>query len=175
MKIVRQQKIKPLINRRIQLIGQIDDERQHYLFDELSRLEFDASGPIEIELTSEGGYADNAFAIVGRLRQSPCEVIVTGYGVIASAAVIILAAGNYRRLARDSRVMVHEDSGKIKGTVSNMEQAILAFRAEEHKWNSRMASYTGTPAYHWAKLHKQGDTFLTPETCAELGMVDEII
>lgn len=168
-------KVSVLPSRRIMIVGQIDDDNQRLLFAELNRLEDESSKQIEIELTSEGGYADNAFAIVGRLRQSPCKILVTGYGVVASAAVIILAAGDYRRLAKDARVMVHEDSGKLKGTVSELEKAVEQCRIEEHKWNFRMSEYTGTTPDKWAKLHKQGDTFLTPDKCMELGMVDEII
>ena len=168
--------ITALPTRRIQIVGQIDDDNQRLLFAELSRLEEENSKHvIEIELTSEGGYVDNAMGIVGRMRQSPCKIVVTGYGVVASAAVIILASGAYRRLSKESRVMVHEDSGKLKGTITDLEKSIAHCRHQEHKWNHFMALRTGTTSDKWAKLHSQGDTFLSAEGCLDLGMVDEII
>lgn len=158
--------------RRIQLIGQIDDDSTRNLFEQLNVLEAENNQNIEIELHSEGGFAYNALAIVGRMRQSKCKILVTGYAQVASAAVVILAAGNYRRLSKESFVQVHEDAGEMEGSVSEMEKNIKQFRNDEARWNKTMNELTGNSV--WEELHKR-DTYLTPEQCLELNLVDEII
>lgn len=140
----------------------------------LGLLEDESNSDIEIELTSDGGSAHSALAYCGRMRLSNCKLTVTLYGIAASAAVLILAAADHRRMTREAWVMVHEDSGKLKGAVVDLEREAAHLRRLETQWALLLKEHTGTAAAIWTKLHKQ-TTYLDASDCLKLGLIDEII
>lgn len=162
-------------DRVIRIIGTIDEDAFN-LFDEmLAELENEAKEPIKVILMSSGGDAYSALAFYDRIRLSPCVIHVRGYGCIMSAAVLILAAGDYRCMAENAWVMVHEDVGKIKhGSVVEAEREVKQLRALEDQWNKLLESRTGTTALKWSELHK-ATTYLNSTQCLELDLVDEVI
>ena len=132
---------------------------------------------VEIELISDGGSAYDALAFHDRIINSRLDIRITGLGLIASAAVLILAAGDHRRLTRNAWVMVHEDDcGSLnkRGMVHQAEKDVAHLRRLENQWNFLMAASTKTPTKHWAKLHKD-ETYMTPEQCKSLGLIEEIV
>lgn len=160
--------------RKIYIVGQIDEESYLKFSKRLSALERQNDDPVEIELASEGGFAYAALAFAGRMEASPCELVVKAYGFIASAAVLILAAGDKRILSADSWVMVHEDSGEFEGSVAEIEKKVAHARRMEHQWNKLMEKYSGTHADEWEELHED-TTYLDAVECKTLGLVDEIV
>ena len=165
----------------IRIIGAIDEDTYEAFCIKLDALE---NMPIKarpksvaVEITSDGGSAYLALAFVDRMRLSPMKFVTTGVGRVASAATLILAAGDVRRLTQEAWVMVHEDSGEVEGTVSEMEAQIKHLRSMENQWNSLLSQYSrnkSKPAV-FAELHKRGDVNLSPTECVALGLVDEII
>ncbi len=162
--------------RLIKIIGSINEESFSSFCDQMDRYEASGKTPIYVELSSGGGAAYDALAFLGRIRNSPCEVVVTGYGLVASAAVLVLAAGDTRYMARDSWVMVHEDSGKLKGTVVDLEREAAHLRRMEIQWNKILAelSHYKTTASVWADLHSN-TTYLSAIECLRLGLIDEVL
>lgn len=140
----------------------------------MDRLEALGNSAIIVEISSEGGSAYDALAFVGRMRNSPCDVYITAFGYVASAAVIILAAADHRAITAESWVMVHEDSGKINGHVFELERQAAHLRRMEKQWNGLLARYTKASEAAWADMHK-ATTHLTAVECLNLGLVDEII
>jgi len=129
--------------------------------------------PITIELNSEGGDVFSALAICSKIRLSGVPVHITALGTIASAAVLILASGTSRSMAKEAWVMVHEDEVEYSGRVSKLERTAKHQRRMEDQWNMLLAERTRTSAETWAELHKCS-THLSPEECLALGLIDEI-
>jgi ATP-dependent Clp protease protease subunit len=159
---------------KIKIIGAIDEDAYTEFCNKLDDLETGGVKVITVELNSGGGTAYDALAIAGRMRTSKCKFTVTGYGLIASAAVLILAAGDVRVMTKEAWVMVHEDSGRIKGNIVTMELEALHFRRLENQWAGLLAERTLTKAEVWTKLHKE-TTYLSAEECLALGLVDKVI
>lgn len=159
--------------RRITIIGQIDDDSFEKFCTELTVFEEESSSRVELELCSEGGYVYNALAFIGRMRRSPCDIYVIGYGYVASAATLILAAGTKRFLSEEAWVMVHEDSLKMKGTVSESRNELNQIERQERQWNELMAEYCSGAAQFWANMKR--DTYLSSSDCLRLGIIDKII
>lgn len=159
--------------RRITIIGSIDDESFEKFCTELTVFEEEGEGRVELELCSEGGYVYSALAFIGRMRRSPCDIYVIGYGYVASAAVLILAAGTKRFLSEEAWVMVHEDSTKLKGNLSDCRNELNQLERQERQWNELMAKYCTGAAQFWANMKK--DTYLSPSDCLRLGIVDKIV
>lgn len=130
---------------------------------------------IEVELMSLGGDAMSAIAFASKIENYDARTItVTATGSVESAAVMILAAGHKSRMHSSAWVMVHEDSGKIKGNIMTMERTIAHCRRLETQWCKLLEHYTGTSYEIWDKLHKD-ETNLSAEECLALKLVDEVI
>ncbi len=72
--------------------------------------------------------------------------------------------------------MVHEDTAHgLKGKkIWEMEKELRHYRRLEDQWCMLLVGRTRTDFNTWAKLHKD-ETFLTPEECLALGLIEEII
>ncbi len=158
--------------------GDIDNALFSKFSTELAELEADKKvQSVEIELVSDGGSAYDALAFHDRIINSRLDIRITGLGLIASAAVLILAAGDHRRLTTSAWVMVHEDDcGSLnkRGMVHQAEKDIRHLRRLETQWNHLMETHTKASAMHWAKLHRD-ETYLTPSQCESLGLIEEIV
>jgi ATP-dependent protease ClpP protease subunit len=160
--------------RRINIIGSIDDDTFRKFCEDLAELESKGASPITVDMTSEGGYTFSALAFVGRMRDSKCDIHIRAYGYVASAAVLILAAADKSSLSRESWVMTHEDSGKVKGTTTTMRAELAQYKRQERQWNTLMAYYCGCSVSFWADFHTCKDEYLTADQCLEYGIVDEV-
>lgn len=143
--------------------------------EQMAEFKNDSSRTIIVELFSEGGDAHAALAFAAMIRSSKTPVTVIAYGYVASAAVLILAAGHHRIMTQEAWVMVHEDSGTIEfESVVAMEREVKQYRGLENQWAALLEKFTGTPAEEWAIMHKE-TTHLSAEACKKLGLVDRIV
>lgn len=164
-----------MAKRKINIIGDIDNEAYLLFVEQMDALE-KGTGDIEIELSSDGGDAYSALAFFDRIRRSQCDIIIIAHGLVASAAVIILAAGDYRQITANSWVMVHEDTVPFNedARVTEVEKDVAHSRRLEIQWCELLEKVTGTPQDTWASLHK-AETYLTPEDCLRLNLVETIV
>jgi len=162
------------LNRVIKIVGEITDEGYLAFTRRLTQLEREGNKPVELEIISEGGDAYTALAYCDRMRNSPLEIHVKAFGLVASAAVLILAAGDKRSMGPHAWVMVHEDSGELVGNVTALEKAAKHMRRLETQWSCILGSLTKTSAAQWMHLHSD-EQFLSAQQCLELGLVDEIL
>src|ERR1700689_1338302 len=164
---------------RIAVIGEIDTEAYLKFSDELAEIENECKGKegnsyVELELSSEGGNAELALAFSGRMRNSTVAIYVKTYGLVASAAVLILASGDKRYMSKESWVMVHEEGLELEGDVSGIEKQVKHYRRLEDQWSYLLANMTSASIEKWNELHK-AETYLNAKQCLELGLVDKII
>ena len=160
--------------RKFTLSAGVDEEVFGSFCEAMDEFESEGNKPIELELCSGGGDAYIALAFAARIRRSMCPVHITVYGSCQSAAVLILASGTKRYMTKESWVMVHQDHGEISENVTLIEVETKHLRAMEDQWAKLLAGLTTTSAKKWAKLHKE-TTYLTPEQCVKLGLVDGVI
>jgi ATP-dependent Clp protease protease subunit len=165
--------------KKIYVIGDIDEEAYETFSKRLTVLEekqHEKALWIRLELNSSGGSAIDAIAFYDRMRFSPFNFVVTVYGCAYSAAVLILAGGDHRRMSKNSWVMVHEDEYPAEDgvRVSRLKQVADHGRRLEDQWNELMSSGSDASPEEWAKLHK-AETYLSAEECLGLGLIEEII
>jgi len=160
-----------VLRRKIYVTGAIDEESYLKFSKRLTILEEQEDTPVEIELFSFGGETYAALAYFSRMRRSNCHLVVYVHGLVASAAVLILAGGDERYMAKDAWVMVHEDSGQNEGSVSMQENAIVQMRRLELQWNELLASRTKLTAADWQYLHEQ-TTYMNAKKCLKAGLIE---
>ena len=158
-------------NRKITVSGEINETSFTNFSSELELFERPPFRPVQLHLISDGGDAYSALAFYDRMVVSPCPIHVHAYGLVASAAVLILAAGAKRYMGESAWVMVHEDHGDTSGNVSYLEIETAHLRSMENQWNDLMAKHTAVDAAGWAKFHKR-TTYLSYVACISVGLVD---
>lgn len=163
-----------LHNRIIILKDDIDSDMFAKLSIGMHQLESISKKTITIEINSPGGFAYDALAIIGRIKNSPCKIVTIGYGQIMSAASIILAAGDDRKMSKYAWFMVHEGKDEVRGSVKSIMEYAKQAHKEEIRWAKIMNELTNTPAQIWQDLH-QNETYLTAEECLQFGVIDSII
>lgn len=161
--------------RKIYLIGEVNETMSENFSTQLDLLlEKSLSKPVHIELSSEGGTVLDALAIVGKITTSPCPCYITAHGKVMSAAVLILASGDYRLASPQTWIMHHEDELKVRGSTSELQRMAVRAEQEEEEWSKWLARYTRKSSEFWrneAKLTK----YWTADEALELGLIDEVL
>ncbi len=162
-------------SRTIQLVGEIDENMFILVETALTLLENDSKAKITIKINSPGGSVYDALAIVGRMEASTCKIVTEAYGAVMSAAGLVLAAGNKRRMSKRAWFMYHEASYEPGGTHSQIKHVTAQIEKEERAWINAMAEFTEAPAEYWAREGKAGkDLYLTAQECLTFGVIDEV-
>lgn len=161
--------------RDIFIIGEINEEMVSMVACDLAHFESqDKAKIINVILSSIGGCCYDAMAIVGMLRNSPCDIVIKAYGCVQSAAVPILACGDVRYLSEESWIMVHQGSSKVKGETNDLVKQVKQALDEETAWCRLMAKLTSQSTETWTELHKK-TTYLTADEALQLGLCDKVL
>jgi ATP-dependent Clp protease protease subunit len=104
--------------RLITLSGSIDMGMIERVSDVLAAMNAVSRKPIAVHIASGGGMMHAGGAIYDLIRCSPAPVTTVGFGVVASAAVIVFQAGGRRLLSPMSRIVLHEAKITIDGDLS---------------------------------------------------------
>jgi ATP-dependent Clp protease, protease subunit len=87
---------------------------------------------VHIELDSMGGFVSDAFAFYDQVRVKGLKVSVDGYGFVASAATVIMAAAGRKRsrLSPNAEYLVHNASGGDAEALKRANKKMAAIYAE---------------------------------------------
>ena len=176
----RQDPYAKLFEDRIIFLGvQIDDASADDVMAQLLVLESqDPERDITLYINSPGGSQTSLTAIYDTMQYIKPEVQTVCLGQAASAAAVLLAAGQPgKRLALpNARVMIHQP--RIEGG-SRAQASDIEIYAEEilrmREWlEETLASHTGQKA---SKIREdiERDTFLSAQEAKEYGLVDQVL
>ncbi len=167
-----------LLKDRIVLIGtQIDEHVANNVIAQLLYLmSDDPKKDIQVFINSPGGYITAGLAIYDTMRFLGCDVNTYCIGQAASMGALLLAAGTKgkRRALPHSRVMIHQPSGGIMGTSSDIKlQAEEILRLKQYLAEI-LADCSGQPV---AKIleDSERDFFMSPQEAIDYGLIDEIV
>lgn len=163
-----------LKNRVCTLVNTIKPKMFLHFDKALTEMERLSNEPVTIRINCHGGSTYDALAIVGRMQASSLELITEGYGYVASAATLILAAGDTRSMSSLGWFMHHEDSMGVQGRLSEIKSNLKQAMREEQAWSEAMAKLTKKPASFWLKTGVGTDVYFSPEELLEMGVVDSV-
>lgn len=163
-------------DRIIQITGEIEDQSSFdYLDAALNEMERGTKKAITIRINSPGGSVYEALAMIGRIESSKCQIITECYGHAMSAAGLILAAGDKRRMCKRSWFMYHEMQYAISGSHSEIKDAFLQAEREMQAWATAMSEFSNMDLTFWQEAAHKHDYHLTATECLDMGVIDEII
>ena len=159
---------------RMFLIGEISSATYEEFSKELRQHELAKKDKVYLELTSEGGDAYVSLAFADRIRRSSVPIHIIGSGLVASAAVVILASGHHRSMTKESWLMVHEETESIEKEVHDAEVSIKQLRRMEDQADRLLAEKSNLTAKEWKEYHKN-TTYFSAAECKKIGLIEEVI
>ena len=159
----------------IQLVGDIDSDMFKLVDTGITELERYNQKAITLRINSDGGSVLDALSIIGRIRSSKCRIIAEAYGSCQSAATLILAAANKRRISRYCVFMHHESSYELDGRHSTIRKEVQEMERREQVWAEYMSEFSDKSMEFYLKEGVGVDSYWTPDQLLEFGIVDEVI
>ena len=131
---------------------------------------------LRVRIMSPGGCVFTAMGIYDILRgahEKGCQIRVEVIGLAASAATVVMLAGDSIAMSENARLMIHQPSTTIWGNVSELR---ISLQLLEDVWARMVELYTGrtgqTPEA-FAAEHER-DRYYTAQEALAAGLVDTI-
>lgn len=157
--------------------GPINDETANLVIAQLLFLQSeDPKKDISLYINSPGGVVTAGLAIVDTMNHIKNNVSTVCVGMAASAAAIILAAGEKgKRFALpNSEIMIHQPWGGAEGRAADIEITAKQILKIRERLNKMLADFTGKPV---AQIEKDVDRdyFMSADEAKKYGVVDKVI
>jgi ATP-dependent Clp protease protease subunit len=167
-----------LLRERIIFLGSaIDDQVANLIIAQLLFLESeDAEKPINIYLNSPGGDMIGLFGIYDTMQFLSPPIATTCVGQAASAAAVLLAAGEpgMRSTLPNARVLIHQPHGGAQGQSVDLEIQVRETVEMRDRMVDILAKATGqTPDRITKDIDR--DYILRGSDAVEYGLVDKVI
>ncbi len=165
-----------LKDRIIFLTGGIDDDTANLIIAQLLFLESeDPKKDIFLYVNSPGGSVSAGLAILDTMNHVKPDVATVCVGMAASAAAVILAAGEKgKRFALpNAEIMIHQPWGGAQGQASDIEITAKHILATRDRLNKILAKATGQTL---EKIEKDVDRdyFMMADDAKKYGLVDTV-
>jgi len=165
-----------LRERIIFLNGEIEDTMASLVSAQLLFLEADSPAkPIYLYINSPGGVVTSALAMYDTMQFIKAPVGTLCMGMAASAATLILAAGEagQRICLPNASIMLHQPSGGYQGKVTDIMLHAEESQRLKRLTNSIYAKHCGR-SYEEVEKALERDNFMTPQQALAWGLVDQV-
>ncbi len=167
-----------LLKERIIFLGtNIDDHVANLIIAQLLFLASqDSKEEIKFYINSGGGSVSAALAIYDTMEYIKPKVSTICVGLAASAAAILLAAGEkgHRFSLPNSEIMIHQVMGGVSGQATDIDIHAKHILKTKEKLNKILVKHTNQSL---AKIRKdmERDYFMSAEEGLKYGIIDKII
>ena len=166
-----------LKERIIFLAGPIEDYTANLVIAQLLFLESeDPKKDIQLYINSPGGSVSAGLAMLDTMNHIKPDVSTVCVGIAASAAAIILAAGQKgKRFALpNAEVMIHQPWGGAQGQATDIEITAKHIIATRDRLNKILAKASGQSL---SKVEKdvERDYFMSADEAKKYGLIDEVL
>lgn len=136
--------------------------------------------PIEIVISTNGGAADEMFAMYDGIRyiRDTVEIETFGLGKVMSAGTLLLASGTKgkRKIGKHCRIMIHSVIGGSVGPMHQLDNEMKEVKSIQESYIKAICQETKlTERKLRALLKKKINIYLTAEEAIEHGFADIIV
>ncbi|MEO0323717.1 MAG: ATP-dependent Clp endopeptidase proteolytic subunit ClpP [Myxococcota bacterium] len=167
-----------ILKDRIVFLGtEVNDDVANAIIAQMLFLESDdPDKEITLYINSPGGVITAGLAIYDTLQYVRCPVSTVCLGQAASMAAWLLASGStgLRRCLPNSRVMIHQPLGGVRGQATDIEIHAREIIQLRERMNRIMADHTGQPVDK-IKEDTERDRYLSADEAKEYGIIDEVV
>lgn len=130
--------------------------------------------PITIYIMSPGGSLAYMWSLIDIMLLSETPITTVNMGIAASAAALILLAGNKRYALPASTVIIHEGSAELGGEASKVMDAASNYYAELKRMREFILKRTKISSRLMTQRSKD-DWYIDAQGCLEHGICDKIV
>ncbi len=167
-----------LLRERIIFLGsQVEDTIANALSAQMLLLAAeDPEKDIYLYINSPGGSVSAGMAIYDTMQFVPCDVATVAMGLAASMGQFLLCAGaeGKRYALPHARIMMHQPSGGIGGTASDIKIQAEQMLYTKKKMAELIATHTGQPL-DAIESDSDRDRWFTADEAKEYGFVDHVV
>jgi ATP-dependent Clp protease protease subunit len=167
-----------LLRERIIFLGsQVEDTIANALSAQMLLLAAeDPEKDIYLYINSPGGSVSAGMAIYDTMQFVPCDVATVAMGLAASMGQFLLCAGTEgkRYALPHARIMMHQPSGGIGGTASDIKIQAEQMLYTKKKMAELIATHTGQPL-DAVESDSDRDRWFTADEAKEYGFVDHVV
>jgi ATP-dependent Clp protease protease subunit len=166
-----------LLKERIVFIGTaIDDSVASLTIAQLLFLESeDPEKDISLYINSPGGSVSAGLAIYDTMQYIRPDVATICIGMAASMGAVLLAGGakNKRSALPNSRIMIHQPSGGMQGTASDIIIVADEILKTKKRLNEMLALHTGKTVEQVEK-DSDRDRYMSSDEAKAYGLIDNV-
>ncbi len=167
-----------LLRERIVFLGQqVDDDISNRICSELLLLAAeDSRRDIYLYINSPGGSVTAGMAIYDMMQYVPNDVATVGMGLAASMGQFLLCAGTAgkRYALPHARIMMHQPSGGIGGTASDIKILAEQMLYVKQTLAERISFHTGQPLDQ-VQNDSDRDRWFTADEAKDYGFIDHVV
>jgi ATP-dependent Clp protease, protease subunit len=167
-----------LLRERIVFLGQqVDDDISNRICSELLLLAAeDSRRDIYLYVNSPGGSVTAGMAIYDMMQYVPNDVATVGMGLAASMGQFLLCAGTAgkRYALPHARIMMHQPSGGIGGTASDIKILAEQMLYVKQTLAERISFHTGQPIEQ-VQADSDRDRWFTADEAKDYGFIDHVV
>jgi ATP-dependent Clp protease protease subunit len=173
----RGQMFSRLLGERIVMLGsELNDESAAEVTGALLLLAAESRKDIWLYVNSSGGSVPAAMAVLDTMDYVECDVATVAMGVAASMGQLLLSAGarGKRYALPHARVMMHEPSGGMTGSATDVRIAAEQVQAVKRQLAELNARNTGQPVEQ-IEADSERDRWFTAAEALDYGLVDQVM
>ena len=167
-----------LLKERIIFLGTpIDDYVSSLIIAQLLFLEADdPKKDIYMYINSPGGVITSGFGIIDTMNYIKPDIATICVGQAASMAAVILSSGakNKRSALENSRIMIHQPLGGVRGQATDIEIHTKEILYLKEKLNKILSKNTGQTVKK-IETDTNRDNFMSAEMALKYGLIDKIV
>lgn len=166
-----------LKERIIFLTGEINDDVASLVCAQLLFLEAESPNKdIYMYINSPGGVVTSGYAMYDTMQYIRPDVSTLCIGQAASMGATLLIAGQKgkRYCLPNSRVMIHQPLGGVRGQATDIEIHAKEIIQMKHRLHEIYAQHTGQPL-KTIQESMERDNFMSSEEARKFGIVDEVV
>lgn len=167
-----------LLNERIIFLGdEVNDQTANVIIAQLLHLAYDdPDRDISLYINSPGGSVYDGLAILDTMNFIKPDVATYGIGVQASFGAVLLSSGakGKRFVLPNSRIMMHQPHGGMRGQVTDQEISLRESVHLKELLTKIMAKNTGQKLAK-VRTDMERDYWLGAEEAVAYGLVDQVL
>jgi len=163
-------------SRNVIITGGIDDKLANRVVTQLLALAQDNDDPINLFISSPGGHVESGDMVHDMIKFIKPEVRTIGSGWVASAGALIFVGAKLenRYCLPNTRFLLHEPSGGVRGTASDIWIQAEQIRIMRERFHKIFADATGQTEKKIAEDTAR-DFWLNTQEAKDYGLLGKVI
>jgi ATP-dependent Clp protease protease subunit len=157
------------------LSGDVNSDMVRRVFDAIEGMIADETHTAHILLQSNGGYVSDGICLYNTLSNLPIDLVMYNCGAVASIAVTLFLAADYRVASDTARFMLHKSHANAPAGSRPEALKIIAdgLMADDRRTETILHRHVRMPQVMW-NVHANADLHLAAPEALDVGLIHRI-